>query len=97
MVHINPSGEFYYKRRVGRVYQTVEVNKNTVYTVQRYCRKSKSFSGLRGVIIQVIPVINSATPELGYSCVIYSCSNNAETVSQNILPYGNSTKKRDHT
>ena len=55
-VHMNSSGEFYFKKRVGRAYETVHINKDSVYSFSRFFRKSKSFPGLRQLIVHITPV-----------------------------------------
>ena len=35
-VHIDSSGEFYFKRRISRAYETVHINKDWVYSLGRY-------------------------------------------------------------
>ena len=55
-VHMNSSREFYFKKRVGRAYETVHTNKDSVYSFSRFFRKSKSFPGLRQLIVHIIPV-----------------------------------------
>ena len=46
-VHIDSFGEFYFKKSVAKAYETVDTNKDLVYSLSRYYRKSKSFTGLR--------------------------------------------------
>ena len=45
-LHMDSSGEFFFKKRVGRTYKTVHINKDLVYSLCRYYCKSKSFPGL---------------------------------------------------
>ena len=54
--HMDSSGEFYFKKRVGRAYETVHINKDSVYSLSRYYRKSNSFPGLRQLIACITPV-----------------------------------------
>ena len=55
-VHTDSSGEFFFKKRVNRAYETVYVNKDSVYSLSRYYRKSKSFLGLRQLLVRITPV-----------------------------------------
>ena len=41
-VHLDSSGEFYFKQRVGRAYETVHINKDSVYSLSRYYAKVKA-------------------------------------------------------
>ena len=55
-VHMDSSREFYVKKREGRAYETVHINRDSVYSLSRYYRKSKSFPGLRQLSVRIIPV-----------------------------------------
>ena len=55
-VHMDSSREFLLKKRVGRAYGTVHINKDSVNSLSRYYHKSKSFTGLRQLIIRMTPV-----------------------------------------
>ena len=91
IVHMDASGEFYYKKRNGRSYDVVQVEKDTVFMMHRYYRKSKSFPGLRQMIVRVSPI--HATKERDYCCVIYSYSGDVEAEREHVLPHGNATKR----
>ena len=62
--------KFYFKRRVGRAYETVHINKDSVYSLSMYYRKSKSFPGLRKLIVCMTPVQKES--QVGNCCVVYS-------------------------
>ena len=58
-----------FQKRVGREYKTAHVNKDSVYSLTRYDCKSKSFSGLRKLIICFTVVQKKSRIE--HCCVIY--------------------------
>lgn len=90
-VHIDASGEFYYKERNGRSYDTVHVEKDSVFVLHRYYRKSKSFPGLRQMIVRINPI--DTTKNVDHSCVVYSYSGSGELEQEQVLPHGNAAKR----
>ena len=88
IVHMDASGQFFFKQREKRIYNTVLVEKSSVYTLHRYYRKSKSFPGLRQLIVKIEPVEkNEKNP---YCCVIYSNDSDESDSTSQVLPHGNS-------
>ena len=89
-IHVTPDGKFYYNSRNGKLYDTVYVNKNNVYTLERYYRQNKSIPGLKRLIVKVKHhADDSYCPYIG---VIYSLENTQDEDFE-ILPHGNAKSK----
>ena len=86
------SGEFYFEKRVSRVYETVHVNKDLVYSRSRYYGKSKNFNGLRQLIVHITPVQKESRIEHCY--VVYSLNSELKDDEEiSVLSQGNASKR----
>ena len=90
-VHMDSPGEFCLKKRVGRPYETVHINKDSVYSVSRYYRKSKSFPGLRQLIVRITPVQKESRIE--HFSMVYSLDSVMKQEELSVLPHGNALKR----
>ena len=84
-------GEFCFKIRVGRTCETVHINKDLVYSLSRYYRKSKSFSGLQQLIVRITPVQEES--QIENCCVVYSLDSEMKEGEVRLLLYGNALKR----
>ena len=88
---MDSSGEFYLKKRVDRDYETVHINKDLVYSVSRYYRKSKSFPGLQQLIVSITPVQKES--RVKHFSMVYSLDSVMKEEELSVLPHGNALKR----
>ena len=67
------------------------MNKNKVYSLSRYYRKSKSFPGLRQLIVCITPVQKESLIE--HCCVVYFLDSELKDEEISVLPHGNASKR----
>ena len=79
--------EFHFKERVSRAYETVHVNKDSVYSPIRYHHKSKRFLGQEQLKVCICPVQKES--QIEYCCVVYSVDTWLKDEEISVLSHGN--------
>ena len=82
---------YVYRKRKHNKYIEVPVDSRDIYTLKRYYRENKSFSGLRMMLVKVCRLDGEEIP---YTCVVYSRSEEDEYHPDDgvTLPHGNNIK-----
>ena len=92
IVRNDSNNRFYYKERKGRQYYNEHVPSSEVYTVERICRRNKSISRLKHLIVRVKS--EDTQRYKAFMCVVYILSPVDGTMSDleavKILPHKNS-------
>ena len=90
-VHMDSFGESYFTKAVGRAYETVHVNKDSVFSLSRYYREGKRFPGLQQLIVRITPV--QKVNWIEHYCVVNSLDSQLKDEEISTIPHGHTSKR----